>query len=447
MTVDRVQPLEGIHIIDLSWVWAGPAATRILADLGASVIKIEPPHRPDSVRALVQYQNENWDEYWDYGGYFIEKNLGKRGMTLDLAHPDGKEIFLELVRRADVLVESFSPRVMPQLGLGFDELAQVKPGLVYVSMSGYGHTGPKRNRPAYGAALEGEAGITTTIGYVDGPPVKSGLAYSDPLSGVLAAGAIMDALANQAAEDQPEAVHLDISERDVIIPFVSEYIAGYQLQQGEPRRQGNRNAAYVPQGCFECAEPNSWVAISARSDEEWVALSGAMGRADLADLTYPERQTRMAELETILAEHCRNRDARELMGELQEAGVPAAVVQTGKDLLADQQLRQRSFFGSVDQPGIGVLDYPRFLAATFENFDAIPRKPAPQLDEHTDEVLKELGLSDERIRELYELGVCGHQLESGSRTNLSLPLDLLLEIGAVSHVDPIDGAGSGHANR
>lgn len=434
---EEQRPLDGITVVDLTWVWAGPSATRILADLGAGVIKIESPRRPDSVRALVQFANETRPDFWNYAGYFIEKNLGKRGMTLDLARKEGLQIFVDLVRKADVLVESFSPRVMEQLGLSFEALRIVNPRLIYASMSGYGHDGPMRDRPAYGAALEAESGITATIGYPGGPPVKSGLAYSDPLSGVLAAGAIIDALADRERGMLSEAVHIDISEREVIIPFVSQQIAQFQFDGVPVERIGNANDECVFQDCFACSEHDSWITVSARDPIEWLALVDVVG-TQLPDNPRTAQRFISETLEAFFGQIT----AAEAMQVMQRAGVPAAVVQNGKDLLADPQLAHRGFFTQVRHENIGWVPFPRFLAATFQSTNADPRGVSPRLDANTEEVLSELGLDRATIRRLKDDGVWGHQLEEGSRTNLGLPLDILSRIGAVSRVDALPNSGA-----
>ncbi len=432
-----VRPLSGIRIIDLSWVWAGPSATRILADLGADVIKIEAPHRPDSVRALVQDRNLNHPDYWNRGGYFIEKNLGKRGMTLDLAKREGKDIFLDLLRRADVVVESFSPRVMSQLGLGFEQLSHERPGLIMISLSGYGQTGPGKNRVAYGAALEPESGITATIGYAGGPPVKSGLAYTDPISGVLAAGAILNSLRERWTADVPRSVHLDLAEREVVVPFVTEQIIEYQLNGRLPERRGNRHPDYWPQGCYPCAGHDRWIVISASNDDQWRALADLIGASNLRDLDVTDRKARVEEIDEAITRFCAVRDPYAAVRLLQTARVPSAPVQSGRDVLSDPQLRVRSFFASIDHPLVGPKEYHRFLGATFEKTIHASTRPAPLLDEHTADILRELGRDEHAIRALREKGVWGHQLVEGSRTNLALPLEVLQSIGAISGVDPL----------
>jgi crotonobetainyl-CoA:carnitine CoA-transferase CaiB-like acyl-CoA transferase len=445
--VGAEKPLRGIRVVDLSWVWAGPAATRILADLGADVIKIESPHQPDGVRALVQDGNVTLPDYWNRGGYFIERNLGKRGMTIDLRTPEGVMVFLALVRRADVVVESFSPRVMPQLGLGFDRLARERPGLIMASLSGYGQTGPQRNRVAYGAALEPEAGITATIGYPDGPPVKTGLAYTDPISGALAAGAILHALYRRLSGEDVSAVHIDLAEREAVLPFMSLAIADYQLTGRLPQRIGNRHPDHWPQGCYPCAGPDRWIAITVRHDQDWRALTRLLGREDLAELTLAERRARAEEIEVVLAGYCGSRAPYALMATLQAWGIPAAVVQNGRDLLHDPHLRARGFFYDADHPCVGMKTYFRYLGAVFEQCSATSTGPAPLLDEHTDAILAELGYAPEAIQDLRARGVYGHRLTEGARPNLALPLDLLVELGALAAVDVMPAATAGTAVR
>ncbi|HJM74442.1 MAG TPA: CoA transferase [Dehalococcoidia bacterium] len=431
------KPLAGVRIVDVSWVWAGPAASRILADLGAEVVKIESPRRPDTVRALVQDRNEGHPDYWDYGGYFIEKNLGKRAITLDLNAPEGKEVFLQLVADADVVMESFRPRVMEQFGLGYDQLLAVSPELVMVSLSGYGQDGPARNRTAYGHALEPESGITSTIGYAGERPIKSGLAYTDPISGVLAAGAIVHALQQRESGERKGALYIDLAERDAVLPFMAERIVDYQLSGELAPRLGNRHERFAPQGCYACAGNDRWVAITARDDDEWTALARLVGAEQLAGLDLPARRERVDELDAAIGTWCETRDPFEVMELLQASGVPAAVVQNGRDLLRDPQLRGRDYFFPADHPRVGKKLYHRFLGARFETFVASSSSPAPLLDEHTDEVLGELGYDADQIAKLRADAVSGHQLEPLQTLRAALAMEWLLEQGAITELDPI----------
>jgi crotonobetainyl-CoA:carnitine CoA-transferase CaiB-like acyl-CoA transferase len=418
-------------------VWAGPAASRILADLGAEVVKIESPRRPDTVQALVQDRNEGHPDYWDYGGYFIEKNLGKRAITLDLNAPEGKEVFLQLVADADVVMESFRPRVMEQFGLGYDQLLAVSPELVMVSLSGYGQDGPARNRTAYGHALEPESGITSTIGYAGERPIKSGLAYTDPISGVLAAGAIVHALQQRESGERKGALYIDLAERDAVLPFMAERIVDYQLSGELAPRLGNRHERFAPQGCYACAGNDRWVAITARDDDEWTALARLVGAEQLAGLDLPARRERVDELDAAIGTWCETRDPFEVMELLQASGVPAAVVQNGRDLLRDPQLRGRDYFFPADHPRVGKKLYHRFLGARFETFVASSSSPAPLLDEHTDEVLGELGYDADQIAKLRADAVSGHQLEPLQTLRAALAMEWLLEQGAITELDPI----------
>jgi crotonobetainyl-CoA:carnitine CoA-transferase CaiB-like acyl-CoA transferase len=432
-----VKPLDGVRVIDLSWVWAGPAASRILADLGAEVIKIESPSRPDGVRALVQDRNEGHPDYWNYGGYFIEKNLGKRAITLDLKTAGGKEIFRKLIADADVVMESFRPRVMEQFGLGFEQLCEVAPELVMVSLSGYGQNGPSRNRTAYGHALEPESGITSTIGYAGERPIKSGLAYTDPISGVLAAGAIIHALHQRESGEREGPLHIDLAERDAVLPMMAERIVDYQLTGATTPRLGNRHERHTPQGSYRCAGTDRWVVITARDDAEWATLAGLVGAEELAGLDLLARRERADELDEALSGWCESRDPFEVMELLQANGIPAAVVQHGRDLLRDPHLRGRDYFFTADHRFVGTKLYHRFLASRFEHFVASSTGPAPLLDEHTDEVLTELGHGAGEIAELRDAGVCGHQLQPLEALRAGLDMDWLLEEGAISELDPI----------
>lgn len=440
MAVEKFQfevgslPLSGVRIVDLSWAYAGPSATRTLAELGASVIKIESPRRPDGARALIQDRNESHPDYWNRGLYFAEKNLGKRAMTLDLTKSLGIDAFLRLIRMADVVIESFTPRVMENFGLGFERLVGEQPHLIMASLSGYGETGPRRNRPAYGSALEPEAGITFGTGYLGGPPVKTGLAYTDPISGVLAAGAILHALYEKFTGLRDGSLFIDLAEREAVLPFVGEALAEYQIEGKLPNRIGNRHRMFAPQGCYECLD-DGWVAITVRDDDEWRILAQAIGIDGLGLMEMEERRERVDEIDSHIAEYCVTRDRFEVMESLQELGIPVGVVQDGRDLLSDPQLNARSFFYSVDHPVTGERRYHRFIGSSFEKWSMQSTKHAPLLDEHTDQILAELGYSVSEIEEFRFTGVSGNEIASLGRSGPTLDLEWLLEQGGVSAVD------------
>ena len=187
-------PLEGIRVVDLAQVFAGPACTRILGDLGADVIRFESPNRMDVTRSLIITDNEGLDHPWHRASYFVIRNANKREMVIDLAKDEGREIIRKLVAGADVLVESFTPRVMQNFGLDYGALKAIKPDIIMCSLSGYGQDGPMRDYGAYGMGLEAASGISSITGYAGGAPIRSGLSFTDPYSGFVGAGAILTAL-------------------------------------------------------------------------------------------------------------------------------------------------------------------------------------------------------------------------------------------------------------
>ena len=211
-------PLEGVRVIDLAQVFAGPACTRILADLGADVIRFEAASRMDVTRNLIITDNDGLDHHWLRASYFVVRNASKREMVLDLNKEEAREIMRKLIAGADVVVESFTPRVMANFGLGYDALKAIKPDLIMCSLSGYGQNGPMRDYGAYGMGLEPASGISSITGYKDGPPMRSGLSFTDPYSGFVGAGAVLTALHYRRRTGKGQ--YIDLSEQEAAIPIM-----------------------------------------------------------------------------------------------------------------------------------------------------------------------------------------------------------------------------------
>jgi crotonobetainyl-CoA:carnitine CoA-transferase CaiB-like acyl-CoA transferase len=435
--VDKVAPLAGIRIVDLSWVWAGPTCTRILADLGAEVIKIESPQRPDSIRALIPADNLDWPDYWNHGGSFAEHNLGKLGVSLNLADPRGRDLFLNLVAKSDIVVESFTPRVMEQFGLTYEALEAINPRLIMLSMSGYGHAGPKRDRAAYGHSLEAESGITSTIGYVGGPPLKSGLAYTDQLSGELAAGCVLAALCERARTGRGR--WIDFAELNVGLAFVSPNILAIQLNGRLPLRVENLHPDFSPHGIYPCRGHERWVAIAITSESQWHTLCNLIeepGWARAAEFRSASAR-RNKVVEDALARWTSKLDPDTAMFKLQVAGIPAGRVSDGRDLLMDPHLNARSFFQDVDNQAYGVRPFGRRLGVTFELTEMLARGPAPAFGQDTRRVFTEIvGLGAAELLDLERGGIVGGDL-GGVRPRVTMPMQMLVQEGALASIDPL----------
>ncbi len=443
MSISQPLPLEGIRVIDLAQVFAGPACTRILADLGADVIRFESPRRLDVTRSLIITDNDGLDHSHHRASYFVIRNAGKREMVIDLATDAGREIMLKLAAGADVVVESFTPRVMAQFGLDYAALKAVKPDLIMCSLSGYGQYGSMRDFGAYGMSLEPASGISSITGYAGGGPMRSGLSFTDPYSGFMGAGAILTALHYRRRTGKGQ--YIDLSEQEAAIPIMAVALLDYQMNGRVPPRQGDRSEWAAPQGCYPCAGEDRWAVISCTGDAEFGRLAAAIGHtewpSDARFATAAARREHHDELDAAIAQWTAQRDHYDVMRTLQAAGVKAAPVLDGKEALFDPHFVARGQYDVVDQPSLGKRPVQRHLAAKFSRFEARARGPAPLMGQHNDEILAELGYSLDEVAKLKEGGVIADtprwpvppQIISAA---LKLPYDRFVENGTLLRIEP-----------
>lgn len=409
-------PLEGVHILDLTRVWAGPWAGRMLGDLGADVISIEaifnrgPRDVPDSA-AFVSHlypENEIGDRPWNRFGGFNKLHRNRRSVTLNFRDDRGRELFAELVAEADVVIENFSPRVMPQLGFDFEQLKILNPSIIYVAMPGYGSTGPDRERTALGPLIEAGAGLSSMMGYFDTGPYRSGIAWPDPVAGMNSVSAILIALRDREADPDHAGRSVEVAMIEAMGSFVGEELLGAQVRGENRVRMANRDSVNAPQGIYPCAGDDRWIAISVTSNEEWHAL---VTLADfdpaVAALTREERHARHEELDDLIRNYTRSFSPHALMVRLQTAGVIATVVADARDLVEDKQLAERGFWAELPHPDVGLRRYPG-NAIRFELTPVTYRRTAPTLGQHNDEILGGLlGRDSEELTVLRRDGVIG----------------------------------------
>ena len=398
-------PLSGIRVCDFTWVWAGPVCTMQLAHLGADVVKVESQSRLDTVRGIGPF----WEDVRDpnRSGYYNQYNQGKRAISLNLKHPKGLELAYELVRRADVVSDNFGAGAIERMGLGYANLRSIKPDIIQISMAGHGQTGPIANYVAYGPTQVPMIGLSSLTGYPGGGPREVGISYGDPNAGLHGALAILAALHHH--QRTGEGQYIDMSQWEAAVPLVAEGLMTYQMTGKQPERMGNRDEFEAPQGVFRCSGDDQWVAISCWSDEEWRALAGVLGRADLRDdpglAGAAGRKAREEELERAISAWTAGRTPEEAASTLQAASVAAFPVYTTADVAADPDLAGRGFWVELPHPVVGT----RRHAGIPWNFSGTPlyvRRPAPVVGQHTDEVLREwLGLSDSDIGGLHGEGV------------------------------------------
>ncbi len=391
-------PLDGVRVLDLTRFMAGPFGTAMLADYGAEVIKIEPPGEGDGARA--------WGPPFAGGEsiYFLSVNRNKRSIALNLRHPEGRALFLKLVDWADVLVENFTPGTMSRLGIGDDALRERNPRLIYCAISGFGQTGPYRDRPAFDLILQGMGGVMGTTGEEGGDPVRVGIPIADIAGGMYAAYTI--ALALFARDRTGTGQYLDVSLMDAQISWLSYYV-GIYLTTGEiPPRRGSAHATVVPYQAFACAD-GRYITLGTGNDRlfrRFCEVAGAPLADDSRFRTNPDRIRHRTELIPLLERLFKSRPAAAWLGALHEAGVPCGPISTVDEIVVDPQVRARQMLVEIEHPSAGritVTGVPVKCSATPGSI----RRPPPRLGEHTDAVLTDLGLAPVEISRLKSLGV------------------------------------------
>ena len=405
--------LEGIRVVDLTTVYAGPMGTRMLADLGAEIIKIESPNRPDLFTRMTAYpDNEPPEkENWNAGGYFHFLNAGKLGISLDLSTEKGKEIFKKLVKISDIVMENFSPRVMDNLGLGYEELKKVKPDIIMVSMSGLGHYGPLRDYYMYMTGMEGMSGLTYITGHPEYPPLLSNYAYGDWMLGVTGTAAALTALYYRKKTGKGQ--YIDVAGREAIVVHIGDVIMDYTLNGRVKEREGNAHPEMAPHECYRCKREDSWINIAIENEDQWKALCKLMGKEELKDdPRFSNMEARIKnrdELNKIIEEWTSQYDHIELMEILQKEGIPSGAVLTMKEVFLNPHLIQRGFFEVIDHgKDVGKRPIGKQMPAKFVGYESYVPSRAPKFAQHNEYVFCELlGMSKDELKKLEEEKVIG----------------------------------------
>jgi benzylsuccinate CoA-transferase BbsF subunit len=400
----RTPPLQGIRVADFCWVWAGPAATLQLALLGADVIRIERPGRPDITRSIPPFADGVVSP--DRAGYFNQYNQQKRSVGLNLKHADGLRLAKELVARSDVVTENFASGVMNRLGLGYEELRTLRPDVIMISFSGYGATGPKKHYIAYGPVQVPMTGLASVSGYPGRGPSEIGISYGDPNAALHAALAVLAALRHR--QRTGEGQFIDMSQWEAAVGLGIEALMDDVMNGTQPAAQGNRDLVEAPQGVFRCAGDDEWVAIACWSDAQWHALAQAIGRDDLERdprlASAAGRKREEAKLEAGIETWTATRTPEQVVAALQSRGVPSYRPLSNQGVAEDEQLNAWGAFVELPHPTVGAR---RHVGAPwrFSESRVAAERAAPQLYADTDRVLAEiLGYDERDIQRLREVG-------------------------------------------
>lgn len=397
--MDNKGLLEGVTVLDLTRVLAGPYCGAMMADMGARVIKIENPNGGDDTRKMGPFVNGN-------SVYYANFNRSKVGCTLNLKDPEAKEIFKEMVKKADVVIENYRPGTMEKLGLGYDVLKEVNPAIIYGAVSGFGHTGPYSKRAGYDIVGQAMGGLMSTTGWPTSGPTRSGTPLGDVLGGLNLTIGVLAALVNRQKTGLGEKV--DVALVDSVASAMENITMIYQSTGRIPQRIGNRYESTYPYDTFPAKDGD--VVIAAGNNKLFSLLCGVMGMPELTSdprfLEVKDRVANHAELRPIVSSWTEQHTIAEVDKLCNDAGCPACAVNTIDKLVVDPQIAgAREMFPTIDQPGIGELQITA-MAQKLTRTKSCPRKPAPLLGEDNVDIYKEfLGFDEAKLAELKEKGV------------------------------------------
>jgi len=390
--------LSGLRILDFTWMLAGPYATRIFADFGAEVIKVQSKKAARGVESNL-------------APYFNTWNRNKRSISLDLSHPEAREIVLKLTAKCDVVIENFSPRVMPNWGLDYKKLKERKPDLIMLSMSAMGQGGPWKDYVAFAPTLHSLSGLTHLTSFEKGAPSGPGYAYADIVAGLYAAFAVLAALEYRDRTGWGQ--YIDLSEYEAICTLMGPSLLDSSVNDREIQPQGNSpdHIAASPYGCYKCSGEDRWCAMAVSKEEEWRSLCRVMNYPDwMKDerfATAARRKENRKDLDELLTQWTIQHTAEEAVGLLQGAGISAGVVQNAQDLSRDPQLKARNFFVQLEHPILGKTISDR-SPIRFEEDLTVGWEAAPQLGEDNRYVFLELlGLTESELSSYTEKGIIG----------------------------------------
>lgn len=394
--------LEGVRVLDLTNVLSGPYATYQMAMLGAEVIKVENPREGDLARKLGASTELNAEML---GTSFLAQNAGKKSVTVDLKHPEGKALFRKLLETADVLVENFRPKVMERLGFGYEAVREINPRLVYCAISGFGQGGPLSGNPAYDQIVQGLSGVMSVTGDAHSAPLRVGYPLCDTLGGMAAAFAVVSALYRRQASS--EGAFIDLSMLDATISAMGWAVSNYLIAGVEAKPIGNQNMTAAPSGAFRCADAQ--INIAANKQEQFERLCRIIGRPEIAsDPRFAEREARKANREALNAsveEGLQSRTAAEWEAALNAEGIPAGQILTVPQILAHPQIAARNLVQELPMENAGITSV-KVVRAGYTLADSQPgaRSAPPLLGADNAAIFGDLGLTPEEIARLGDSG-------------------------------------------
>ncbi|WCK56628.1 CaiB/BaiF CoA-transferase family protein [Aneurinibacillus sp. Ricciae_BoGa-3] len=389
--------LQGIKVLDLTRVLAGPYVSMVLGDLGAEVIKIETPQGGDDSRGYGPFINGE-------SVYFMSLNRNKKSLSLNLKSEEGKEIFLRMVQDADVVLENYRPGTMEKLGLGYEELERVNPKIIYAASSGFGHTGPYSKRAAYDLIVQGMGGIMSLTGEPDGTPTRVGASIGDITSGLFTTIGILSAIHKRG--DTGKGQKVDVAMLDCQVAILENAIARYAVDGQSPKATGNRHPSITPFAVFKAN--NGHIIVAAGNDALWKKWCQAVGREELAEdnrfTTNALRTDNWDELETIMGEVIAHRSVEEWLQHFDQAGIPASPIHNVEQVIKHPQVISREMVVHQQHPVAGEIVMPGIPIKLSKTPGTIDR-PAPLLGQHTLEILSGLGFEEAVIEEMRAKGI------------------------------------------
>ena len=400
-------PFEGIKVADFTWWIAGPLTTKTLADYGATVVRIESAQRPGGLRITMPYKDNKPGV--NRSGFYAYWNANKYSISLDLGHPQGREIAKKLVSWADITAENFNPGVMENWGLGYEDLKKIRPDAIMLRTSNQGQTGPFSRLGGLGLQLNALAGFVNFTGWADRDPLSFMFAYPDYFVPHFAIATLVAALEYRRRTGKGQMI--DLSQSEVSLQFLGPYLLECEANGEESTRSGNQHPYAAPHNAYPCQGDDSWCAIAVFSDEDWENFCDVIGNPawtkDAKFATFYNRKKNEEELDKLIGEWTINHTALETMELMQEVGVAAGMVKKGEDIYQDPQLQEVNLFWVLKHKEIG--DFPHMgQPSRLSKTPAQPRMPTPCLGEHTEYVCKELlGISDTEFDQLLISGAFG----------------------------------------